>query len=472
VDRAARLPRETLRAAARALVERARAVVLVAASTHAGHSPQLLGDAPVLVWGEATVREWLGPPGLFVHASPGGFTQANREQAARIHQRVAHELERVLGALSGRHVVDAYAGSGAIGLALAARGAQVTLIESFAPALHDAERAARAQELAVEAMAGDAATALETLVHAGTRVDAIIVNPPRRGVAPAVRRACAELEPQALVYVSCEPDTLGRDLADLARLGLRTVALAPYDMMPHTDEVEAVAVLRPGPAAVPRVLHQEPDLVAVDKPAHEPTVAPSEGSLALLARVQAMPGLAEAVALGRLDADTSGVCLFACTPEGATRWAKALGARDTRKEYVALCRGITRPKGVVGGRSRQGPPDERREQQARTRYRRMAVVGGHSLLRLTVEHGRTHQLRRHLASIGHPVLGDPRYGHAPSNRHLGEKHGLDRSFLHCARIALAHPTAERRLEIESPLAGDLQMVFDRLARATPEAEPG
>ena len=463
VDRAARVGQEALRAAARHIVELAPAVVTVAASSQAGQSPQLLGDAPVVVWGQDMIRDQVGSG--FVLASPGSFVQAHRGQAARIHEQVAQELERALGSVAGKRIVDVYAGSGGIGLGLAARGARVTLIESFAPAAAAAERAARAQRLKVETTAGDAAAELGALLRGGKRIDAIVLNPPRRGVAPAVRLACAELAPEALVYVSCEPDTLCRDLADLARLGLRTSALTPYDMMPLTDEVETVAVLRPGAALAPALLLDEAQLVAVDKPGHEPTVAERGGRQSLLGRLQALPGLAAAVPLARVEASVSGVCLFARSAEAAARSAKVLRTPESRREYLALCRGIIRPKGTIGGHSHGEARGDERAKEARTRYRRLEVVGGHSLVRVTVEHGRVEQLRRHLGSIGHPVLGDVRYGHAPSNRHMSEKHGLDRPFLHCARMVLPHPASERLLELESPLAGDLQMVLDRLQGA-------
>jgi 23S rRNA (uracil1939-C5)-methyltransferase len=91
------------------------------------------------------------------------------------------------------------------------------------------------------------------------------------------------------------------------------------------------------------------------------------------------------------------------------------------------------------------------------------------VLRVEPEQEQTHQIRRHLAGLGHPVLGDARYGHAPSNRYFEEKFGLDRPFLHCARLELAHPRTGAPLLLEAPLAGDLAAVaeraFDRAALA-------
>jgi 23S rRNA (uracil1939-C5)-methyltransferase len=89
------------------------------------------------------------------------------------------------------------------------------------------------------------------------------------------------------------------------------------------------------------------------------------------------------------------------------------------------------------------------------------VASGHSVLRVVPEHGRTHQVRRHLAAIGHPVLGDDRYGHAPTNRFFEEKNALDRTFLHCVRLEFTHPRTQQRLIIEAPMPGDLRAVLER-----------
>ncbi|MBI4701065.1 MAG: RsmD family RNA methyltransferase [Deltaproteobacteria bacterium] len=460
---AARWPSEAqLAAAAAAIVRRAPAVIAVAASRHDGRRPQLLGSPPALVWGASAAPDRVAPTSpVFVHAVPGAFVQAHRAQAARIYELVAHELQEALGSLAGRHAIDAYAGSGAMGFMLALRGATVTLVESFLPAAIEAGRAAAAQGLDVRVAAGDAARVLSRLRTGGEAVDALVLDPPRAGLAPAARAACAALRPLVAAYVSCDPDTLGRDLADLARLGLRPERVVPFDMMPRSAEIETVTLLRPAVPAPPAVLHEEPDLLVVDKPAHEPTTPQAEGQLSLLARVRALPGLSCAVAVHRLDAGTSGLCLIAKAPQAAGRWARALGATTAEKEYLALCRGIARGKGTV----RRPLRDAGRDRAACTHYRRLAVVAGHSFLRLRLEHGRTHQIRRHLAAIGHPVLGDGRYGHAPSNRHFAEKHGLDRPFLHCARLSIPHPDGGRTLEVASPLPGDLRLVLERLEMA-------
>jgi 23S rRNA (uracil1939-C5)-methyltransferase len=128
------------------------------------------------------------------------------------------------------------------------------------------------------------------------------------------------------------------------------------------------------------------------------------------------------------------------------------------KRYTALVRGIIRPKGTIS----RALKDEGRALEATTRYTRKRVVGGHSLIEARPAEGRTHQIRRHLASLDHAVLGDERYGHEPSNKHFVEKHGLDRTFLHCGRITLTLDGSEH--VISSELPGDLQLVLSRLER--------
>jgi 23S rRNA (uracil1939-C5)-methyltransferase len=123
---------------------------------------------------------------------------------------------------------------------------------------------------------------------------------------------------------------------------------------------------------------------------------------------------------------------------------------------------VTPAKGAITRelRGEDGP------RPARTRYRRLAIGGGHSILRVVPEKRHLHQIRRHLAAIGHPVLGDARYGHAPTNRYFEEKHGLDRSFLHLVRIEIDHPLSGQRMLIEAPMPADLRSA---LVRASDES---
>jgi 23S rRNA (uracil1939-C5)-methyltransferase len=430
----------------------------VAASARAPGAPRVLGGEPRVLRGPAGVPDRLGPDLPWSLAAHGAFVQAHREQARALQDALVGELRGALGDLRGARVVELFAGSGSLVLRLAAEGARPLGVESQARAAEAARSAARAQGLAVELERGDATRAAARLAATSERPDAVVVNPPRRGLPPALRAALARLAPRVLVYVSCEPPTLARDLAHLAWLGWRAERLAPFDLIPQSEEVETLARLAPAPPPVPRLLHEDEALLVFEKPPHVPTTPHPEQPASLVERVRA--AFPDAAPAHRLDAGTSGACLFARTPAGVADAARALAGG--RKEYLCLARGITRPKGVVS----RPLVEQGRPREARTRYRRLAVVGGHSLVAVEPEHGRTHQIRRHLAALGHPVLGDLRHGHGPSNRHLFERHGLDRPFLHCASLAVARPGGAP-LRIASALAPDLRAVLASLGGAPP-----
>ncbi len=90
------------------------------------------------------------------------------------------------------------------------------------------------------------------------------------------------------------------------------------------------------------------------------------------------------------------------------------------------------------------------------------LAGGHSLVFVEPREGRKHQIRRHMAGLGHPVIGDARHGHGPTNRHFEEKHGLDRQLLHLERLELGQPTGGPPIQVSSPLPGDFIAVLQRL----------
>ena len=164
----------------------------------------------------------------------------------------------------------------------------------------------------------------------------------------------------------------------------------------------------------------------------------------------------------RLDRDTSGLLVVARTEEAHRRLQRALAERRIEREYVALVEGrpparsgtIEAPVGrdprvrtrmAVGGASAR---------QARTHFVLERAFERVSLLRLRLETGRTHQIRVHLQAIGHPVVGDPEYGTAGTL-------GLERQFLHAARLAFEHPITGERIDVVSPLPPDLDAALRR-----------
>lgn len=449
---------DDLRAAARRLRAVHPAISGVALNLREGDSPQVLGSELIVLDGETTAPDRIGDVSHL--ATFGAFVQAHRTQAKRVHETLFDGLS----VAKGERVLDLYGGSGAIGLSLASRGANVHLVESFAPAAKLAmESATRLPENSgtFEATAAEVSEVLARLVKVvaggGSACDIVVINPPRRGVAPLVREQLALLQPRAIAYVSCDPETLARDLDHFRRLGYQASLVQPLDMIPLTDEVETVAILKPAPIPPPRVAYSDDEVVIVEKGPHEPTTPQGEYAGSLLARVRKLPGCDQAVPVHRLDVGTSGLVIFAKKAALVSGWAEALGHVTGRKIYLAASRGRTPSKGAITRDLR----DEGRLVPARTRYRWLGAAGGHSVLRVIPEHGRTHQIRRHLAAIGHPVLGDERYGHAPTNRFFEEKHGLDRTFLHCIRLELTHPRTGVRLIVETPVPGDLRLSLAR-----------
>ena len=441
--------RARVEGAGRALMAREREVVGVSLARRAPKSAQVLGSAPEPLLGVFAAPHRLAASLPYQLATPGGFVQAHAGQAAKLYERITAILEHELDGIAGRRVLELYAGSGALALHLGRARAQVIAADSFAPSLSRAKEAAAEQHIELSVLEASAESALA----ARDSVDAVLVDPPRKGLSASVRSGIAALRPRVLVYVSCEPRTLGRDLAALAAFGFGVASIEPWDMIPQSDAVEALAVLKASPAPPPRVLYEDERLIAVDKPAQLPTTPQGEHELSLLDCVRKLPNAADAVPVHRLDLGTSGVCLFARRPEYVAVLADALGRGQ--KEYLGLARGITHKR----GRIERALNDGTGVRDAVTRYERVQVVGTHSLVRAMPETGRRHQIRRHLAHVGHPLLGDARYGNSATNRHFEERHGLDRPFLHLERITLAgdHP-----LTLHSELAAELAVVLESI----------
>lgn len=441
-------------------------VLGVARSARDPGAPTVLGRAPQVVLGPRAARDALDGHGPYHLATYGSFAQAHRGQAAALTAALLERLDRALDGLRGRRVLELYAGAGALSLRMAQRGAQVLANERFAPIDTGVERAAREQAISGVAFdGGDAADLVERLAQDAQAFDAVVANPPRRGLTPRLRAALPALRPRAIAYVSCDPETLARDLDHLARLGYAARALQPYDMIPLSESVESVVLLERAELPALPILFEDAGLIAVDKPPYLPTTPQGEHAGSLLEVLRRQRGLATLTPVHRLDEGTSGICLFAKDPSLVGGLAAALAAGE--KHYLALVRGIARPKGSISR-----PLLERGvARAARTRYTRLELLGGHSLVRVRPDQGRKHQVRRHMASIGHPVLGDPRHGDRASNRHLELRYGLDRTFLHLGTLELRLPHSAEPARIEAPLPGDLSMVCDRLRQSAMPLDP-
>ena len=224
------------------LVGRAQARVPETSSVVLNVNPKkasvAVGVEEHLLGGRDHIRESLG--GLTFQVSAGSFFQTNTAQAERLFGLVLDAA-----ALTGEEtVLDLYAGTGAISLLLARRCRRVFGIEVAPAAVADAVRNAEINGITnCTFLAGEVRFALPELISRGIAADVAVCDPPRAGFHPKALAALATLAPARVVYVSCNPATLARDVGELARSGYRVEWVQPVDMFPHTPHIEVVAHL-------------------------------------------------------------------------------------------------------------------------------------------------------------------------------------------------------------------------------------
>lgn len=258
----------------------------------------------------------------------------------------------------------------------------------------------------------------------------------------------------------------------------------PRDRMLGGEEVRIEAQLAPQTAAqaeaIPlTVVHEDRALIVIDKPPGL-VVHPGAGNArhtlqnALLALDPKLALLPRAGLVHRLDKDTSGLLVVARTPEAHAALVAALALHEIEREYLAVCTGAMTAGGTV-----DRPIGRHRTQRTRmavradgrpavSRYRIVERFRAHTLLRVELETGRTHQIRVHLAHIGYPIVGDPVYagrrripaGCTPEL--VAALQAFPRQALHAARLKLTHPVSGRRLEWRSPPPEDMQRLIEAL----------
>lgn len=236
------------------------------------------------------------------------------------------------------------------------------------------------------------------------------------------------------------------------------------------------------------ILYEDADIVVIDKPAGlvvHPGAGHGDGTLvnALLHHVEGLSGIGGEQRPGivhRLDKGTSGVMVVAKHDRAHQSLARQFSDRQVEKEYLALVWGALEARRSIESAIGRDPHDRQR-MSVRARHGRDAItvvvhaepLRGVTLVRVSIATGRTHQIRVHLQSIGHPVVGDATYGglRKPLPLDLRVLATLDRPFLHAARLVLQHPTDGRRLTFEAAIPADLSRVLDvlRQNRATRSA---
>jgi 23S rRNA pseudouridine1911/1915/1917 synthase len=266
-----------------------------------------------------------------------------------------------------------------------------------------------------------------------------------------------------------------------------------------SDRVEAgdvveIEIPAPEPSAVEPesipldIVHEDGDLLVVSKPAGlvvHPAPGHRTGTLvnALLHHVQDLSGIGGVKRPGivhRLDKDTSGLMIVAKHDRAHRRLAAALKRREIRRSYLAACWGhlaedrlsVEAPVGR-SSRDRKRMAVVASGRRALTHFERLARWPAADLIRADLETGRTHQIRVHLAHIGHPVVGDPVYGTSGARGISGPdrpwakelERRVPRQFLHAWRLRFEHPRTGAAMVLEAPLPPDLQAVVDWISES-------
>ena len=262
-------------------------------------------------------------------------------------------------------------------------------------------------------------------------------------------------------------------------------ALAVWDGLVIDVTLPQATQASPAAEDIPvEILYEDADLAAINKPAGlvvHPGAGHASGTLvnALLHHLTGLSGVGGVERPGivhRLDRGTSGVLVVAKNDSAHRELSRQFHDREVVKEYVALVWGalppgttLSQPIGRDPRRRQKMSTRAHRARPAETRVLQVEALGGVSFVRLSIGTGRTHQIRVHLSEAGHPVVGDDLYGggrHSVPPR-LAAIVRLKRPFLHAARLAFTHPSTGVPVDVEAPLAPDLEDVLETLRRASP-----
>jgi 23S rRNA pseudouridine1911/1915/1917 synthase len=236
-------------------------------------------------------------------------------------------------------------------------------------------------------------------------------------------------------------------------------------VLDETVEAQAIAL---------RIVHEDEAIVVVDKPAGlvvHPGSGNRDGTLqnALLHHAPNLAALPRAGIVHRLDKDTSGLLVVAKTPEAQTDLVRQLAARTVKREYLALAHGDVERAATIDApigrhptqRTSMAVVESGKGKPARTHVEVVERFGAATLLRCRLETGRTHQIRVHLAALGHPLIGDPTYRGRRTGAALAipEVRAFARQALHAQRLGLVHPVTRKAMQWDSPLPADFEALI-------------
>ena len=280
---------------------------------------------------------------------------------------------------------------------------------------------------------------------------------------------------KALILGGQVRDGSGRGVADPA-LKVSTDAEYALDLPPPTP-----AEAQPQPIAL-AIAYEDEHLIVIDKPAGmvvHPAAGNPDGTLvnALLhhcaGQLSGIGGVARPGIVHRIDKDTSGLLVAAKTDRAHEGLSRQFKAHSIERRYLALVNGRpVPPAGTIdqwigrsdGDRKKMAVQRAGRGKHAVTHYRTVKALDRAALVECRLETGRTHQVRVHMAHVGHPLLGDPVYarGKAGAHRALLEELGFRRQALHAARLGFIHPVTSAALTFDSEMPHDMQELFSHL----------
>lgn len=197
-----------------------------------------LGEKNIFIWGEKTITEEID--GINFNISPLSFFQINIPQTKKLYNTAVNYFED----LENKNVVDAYSGTGTLAMILSKKAKKVFAIELVQSATNDGIKTAKENKIEnIEFINGAVEERLPELIKKGEKVDAIIFDPPRKGIDESSLLKVAESNIKEIVYISCNPSTFARDAEILSRQGYTLEKVQPVDMFPGTAHVELVALM-------------------------------------------------------------------------------------------------------------------------------------------------------------------------------------------------------------------------------------
>lgn len=243
--------------------------------------------------------------------------------------------------------------------------------------------------------------------------------------------------------------------------------IPPVASHEQTDQAEAIPLA---------IIYEDNDILVINKPVGlvvHPGNGNHQGTLlnALLYHASELVNVPRAGIVHRLDKDTSGLLVIAKNIEAQTSLVRQLQQRTVKREYLAIVWGEVKQEGWIDAPIGRHPIHRTRMaitakgKPARTHYRVLTLFKGATLLQCNLDTGRTHQIRVHMHSIGHPLVGDSVYTNRTKQlpKEVGDFiHGFNRQALHAYRLTLEHPSVQQTMSWESPIPQDIKQLLSQL----------